>query len=141
MTWAQDKACASGAKPDSCLGIETPNRSDYRLFKWSPWSEGAGIVTQDSWGVAQMASRTGQSRSSNDVTMFPRAEWSPTLLSARSGWFAASQRDVRKPGEADMPETARPTRLTDAVEKGKNDLTENFPCEPVETSIRECSGS
>jgi hypothetical protein len=29
----------------------------------------------------------------------------------------------------------------DAVEKGKNDLTENFPCEPVETSIRECSGS
>jgi hypothetical protein len=32
------------------------------------------------------------------------------------------------------------TQMTDAVEKGKNDLTENFPCEPVETSIRECSG-
>jgi hypothetical protein len=31
--------------------------------------------------------------------------------------------------------------LTDAVEKGKNELTENFPCEPVETSIWECSGS
>ena len=29
--------------------------------------------------------------------------------------------------------------LTDAVEKGKMTWTENFPCEPVETSIRECS--
>ena len=29
----------------------------------------------------------------------------------------------------------------DAVDKGKNELTENFPCEPVETSIWECSGS
>ena len=28
----------------------------------------------------------------------------------------------------------RPFRV-DAVEKGKNELTENFPCEPVETSI------
>jgi hypothetical protein len=32
-------------------------------------------------------------------------------------------------------------RMTDAVEKGKNELTENFPCEPVETSIWECSAS
>ena len=33
------------------------------------------------------------------------------------------------------------SRWADAVEKGKNELTENFPSEPVETSIWECSGS
>ena len=45
------------------------------------------------------------------------------------------------PKELVKPDGAVCPLLIDAVEKGKNELTENFPCDPVETSIWECSGS
>jgi hypothetical protein len=47
----------------------------------------------------------------------------------------------RDHGPLPMSAICRCVLWVDAVEKGKNELTENFPCEPVETSIWECSGS
>ena len=57
--------------------------------------------------------------------------------------LAAEIHLINPPGQGLSSGVSANQRLpwVDAVEKGKNDLTENFPCEPVETSIRECSGS
>jgi hypothetical protein len=52
-------------------------------------------------------------------------------FSAPSGQFHAHRCKAAKL----VAQTKKCSLRVDAVEKGKNELTENFPCEPVETSI------